>query len=756
VSLQSKIENQKSKIVKTACPHDCPDTCSMLATVEDGRLLSVHGNPENPFTRGNLCRKVAHYEERVYSKDRVLYPMKRIGAKGAGQFDRISWDEAIATIAERWKAIISESGPEAILPYSYAGTMGVVNMSACENRLWNRMGASGLLRTICSSAAEAGYGYINGWVGGMDPEDFANSRFILVWGTNLSSTNVHQMPFLREAQAKGATVVVIDPFKTRTANAADWFIQPKPGTDGALALGMAHVIFSENLHDEAWLEAHSVGWQPFRERCAEYPPERVAQITGLDADEIITLARRYATETPSAIRLGYGLSRTANGGSMIRAIACLPAVIGAWGKPGSGLLLSSSAHFPLNWRNVKRPDLRPAPGEPSCRDYGRNRPRDINMNEIGRALLETDEPPLRSLYVFNSNPAAVAPNANLVIRGLEREDLFTVVHEQMMSDTALYADILLPATTQMEHLDLMRAYGHLYLNLCQPAIAPLGEARPNIEVLNDLAHALGYTDSVFDETAEDVIRGALDNDHPFLSGITYEYLQEHGFAKLRTPTNPYIPFAPNPPAPFPDSFAALTGKGEDSALCGAKISPFPAEERGESGKGAGGLGAPGFKTISGKVELYSQKAERDGYDPLPNYEPPAESAEADPELAREFPVNLLSPAAHHFLNSSFANVESLQKSERDPRIWIAPQDAAERSIADGDWLRVWNRRGEVQLKAVVSDHVKPGVAWSPSLWWHRDSPCNRNVNALTSDRLTDMGGGSTFHTNLIQFARTES
>ncbi|HZO88430.1 MAG TPA: molybdopterin oxidoreductase family protein [Chthonomonadaceae bacterium] len=697
------------EIIKTACPHDCPDTCSMLATVQDGRLLGVAGNPENPYTRDNLCRKVAHYEERVYSPDRVLTPMRRVGKKGEGKFERISWDEAIAEIAGRWKAIIAESGPEAILPFSYAGTMGVVNMSACDSRLWLRMGASQLLRTICSSAAEAGYGYVNGWTGGIDPEDFVNSKFIIAWGTNLSSTNVHMMPIIREAQARGATFVVIDPYKTRTANAADWFVQPKPGTDAALALGMAHVIFADGLHDEAFLEAHSIGWRQFRDRCAEYPPERVAAITGLDAEEIVRLARGYATQRPSAIRLGYGLSRNGNGGSMIRAIVCLPAVIGAWGKPGSGLLLSTSAHFPLNMRSVKRPDLLHSPDDESPIKWGRRVPRAINMNEIGRALLETTDPPIRALYVYNSNPAAVAPNSNLVREGLCRTDLFTVVHEQMLTDTARYADIVLPATTQMEHLDLLRAYGHLYLNLCQPAIPPLGEARPNLDVMNALAKAMGYTDSVFDETAEDVIRGALDIDHPFMEGITYEYLREHGFAKLKTPTSPYVPYAEG----------------------------------------------TGFKTVSGKIEIYSEQAAKDGYDPLPNYAPPAESAEADPELAAEFPINLLSPAAHHFLNSSFANLTSLQKGEKEPRIWIHPQDAAERGVRDGDWLRVWNRRGQVRLKAVLSDKVKPGVAWSPSLWWHRDSPEGGNVNALTSDRLTDMGGGSTFHTNLVQFARAE-
>jgi anaerobic selenocysteine-containing dehydrogenase len=721
----------------------------MLARVEtlaDGvqRLLSVAGNPDNPYTQGNLCRKVAHYEERVYSPDRLLYPMRRIGRKGEAKFERITWDEAIAEIAARWKTIIAESGPEAILPYSYAGTMGVVSMSACDGRLWSRMGASHLLRTICSSAAEAGYSYVYGWSGGIDPEDFVNSKFIIAWGTNLSSTNVHLMPYIRAAQAKGATFVVIDPYRTRTANAADWFVQLTPGTDAALALGMANVIFNEGLHDEPFLEAHSIGWRAFRERCCDYPPERVAEITGIAAEEIVRLARAYAAQTPSAIRLGYGLSRTANGGGMIRAICTLPAVIGAWGKQGSGLLLSTSAHFPLNWRAVKRPDLQVDPDTQSPVKWGRRKPRAINMNEIGKALLEEADPPIRALYVYNSNPAGVAPDSNRVLAGLSREDLFTVVHEQMLTDTARYADIVLPATSQMECLDLMRAYGHLYVNLCRPAIPPLGESRANIDVLNALAKAMGYTEDAFDQTAEDIIRAALDVKSQVMEGITYEYLLEHGFAKLKMPTDPYVPYA-----------ELQANRGENPQI---NTDYQPAKQAAALTPNTQHLTpnthSPAFRTMTGKVELYSQRAARDGYDPLPGYEPPAESREADPELAAEFPINLLTPAAHHFLNSSFANVPGLQKGEKEPRIWINPADAVARGIADGDWLRVWNRRGEVRLKAVVSENVRPGVAWSPSLWWHRDSPDNRNVNALTSARLTDMGGGSTFHTNLIQFARS--
>ncbi len=711
--------------IKTACPHDCPDTCSMVAFVRDGTLTRVAGNPENPFTRGNLCRKVAHYEERVYSKDRILHPLRRTGPKGSSEFKQISWDEAIAEITDRWRQIIQESGPEAILPYSYAGTMGIVNMSACDGRLWGRMGASQLLRTICSAAAEAGYGYVNGWSGGMDPEGFANSKFIIAWGTNLSSTNVHLMPIIREAQAKGARFVVIDPYRTRTAQAADWFIQPNPGTDAALALGMAAYIFQQGLHNEAFLEQHTIGWRAFRDRCLEYPLARTAQITGLSEDTITELARAYATSGASAIRLGYGMSRTSHGGGMVRAIVTLPAVIGAWGKPGSGLLLSASAHFPINRQRVKRPDLMRSPDDESPVKWGRKRPRAVNMNQIGIALTALNDPPIRALYVYNSNPAAVAPNSSLVMEGLRREDLFTVVHEQMMTDTARLADIILPATSQMECLDLMTSYGQLYINLCTPAIAPLGESRANIDVLNSLAKAMGYTDPVFDETAEDVIRGALDTDSPLMAGITYEYLQEHGYAKLKTTSNPYIPYAE--PVQTPTEAA-----------------------NGEHGKSLG------FRTGSGKIELYSQRAQRDGYDPLPDYYPPAESAEADPELAFRYPVNLLSPAAHHFLNSTFSNVESLMKSEREPRIWVNTADAAKRGITDGDMLRVWNDRGETLLRAVVGENVRAGVAWSPSIWWHRDSPQEKSINVLTPDRLTDMGGGSTFHTNLVQFARADA
>jgi len=714
----------------------------MLAYVEGGRLIKVEGNPDHPFTRGHLCRKVAHYEERVYSPDRVLYPMRRVGPKGAGQFERITWDAALDEIAARWKRLIAEYGPEAILPYSYAGTMGVVNMHACEGRLWNRLGATQLARTICSTAGEAGHTYTMGWSGGIDPEAFALSKFIIAWGTNLSSTNVHQMPFIREAQKHGATFVVIDPYRTRTARCADRFVQVRPGTDTALALSMMQVIFAEGLHDEAFLEQYTIGWRELRKRAEEYPPERAAQITGVPAEEIAELARRYATEQPSAIRMGYGLTRNSNGGMIARTLTCLPAVIGAWGKPGGGLLLSTSAHFRWNKAVVKRPDLKPTE-DVRCSMFGAGSesptpntqhptPRTINMNQLGRALTELHDPPVMALMVWNCNPAAVTPNNNLVRRGLARDDLFTVVHEQLMTDTARYADILLPATSQMEHLDLHFTYGHLYVQLNQPAIPRLGEARPNIEVQNALAKRMGFTDPCFDESAEDIIRAALHTDDPRMAGITFEYLLEHGFARIN----------PDPASGLMET-ASLTGQFENQkSKIKNPLVPF--------------VDGKGFLTPSGKIELYSEQAKRDGYDPLPQYEPLAESPEGDPALARRYPINLLTPAAHHFLNSSFANLPSLQKAEKEPRIWIHPQDAGARGIDDGDWLRVWNDRGEVRLRAVVSENVKPGVAWSPSLWWNRDSPHGSNVNALTSDRVTDMGGGPTFHTNLVQIERADA
>ncbi len=690
--------------VLTACPHDCPDACSMLARVHDGRLLGVAGNPANLYTAGNLCRKVAHYEERVYSPDRVLHPLRRSGQRGEGKWEQISWGDAISEIASRWKAIIESWGSEAILPYSYAGTMGIVNMNACTGRLWNRMAASRLARTICSSAAGAGYGYIYGASGGMDPEDFVNSRFIICWGANLASTTVHMMPIVREAQRRGAKFVVIDPFKTRTANAADWYISPRPGTDAALALGLAHVLFTSGLHDEEFLENRTIGWQEFRDRCSQYPPERVEAITGIPAEEVVKLATAYATEGPSAIRLGYGLSRTSNGGSMIRAIATLPAVIGAWGHHGAGLLLSTSGHFDFNRSAILRPDLQASPDQMSRVHWNRAEPRTINMNEIGTALLDLQDPPIKSMFVFNCNPAAVAPDSNKVREGLMRDDLFLVVHEQMMTDTANLADIVLPATSQMECLDLMRSYGHLYVNLCTPAIEPLGESRANIDVLNGLAHAMGFNDAAFKEDAETIIRAALNTNSPLMKGITFERLQEEGFVRLTTPEQPWVPYGP----------------GHD------------------------------FATPSGKVELYSSAAEADGYDALPDYYPPAESAEATPKLAAQYPISLLSPAAHHFLNSTFSNIASLKASEKEPRIWVNPDDCAIRGITEGTQVRVWNDRGAVTLTAVVSDRVKRGVAWSPSLWWQRDSTDGANVNSLTSQRLSDMGGGSTFHTNLVQ------
>jgi anaerobic selenocysteine-containing dehydrogenase len=698
----------------------------MLAFVEGDRLARVEGNPEHPYTRGSLCRKVAHYEERVYSRDRLLSPMRRVGPKGAGEFERISWEAALDEIAARWKRIIAQYGAEAILPYSYAGTMGVVNMHACEGRLWYRLGASNLARTICSSAGEAGYTYTMGWSGGMDPEAFALSKFIIAWGTNLSSTNVHLMPFIREAQKRGATFVVIDPYRTRTAQCADWFVQVRPGTDTALALGMMNVLFAEGLHDESYLERYTIGWRELRERAGEYPPERTAEITGIPAREIAELARRYAAEQPSAIRMGYGMTRNSNGGMMARTLTCLPAVIGAWGRPGGGLLLSTSSHFRWNKAAVKRPDLLPSPfkGE---RPGVRAVPRTVNMNELGRALTEPADPPVMSLMVWNSNPAGVAPDSNRVLRGLEREDLFTIVHEQMMTDTARYADILLPATTQMEHLDLHFAYGHLYVQLNQPAIPPRGEARPNIEVHHALAKRMGFPESCWDETAEDIIRLALDTEDPRMAGITYEYLHEHGFARLR-----------------PDPVSGFTKSPIQNPKSKTQ-NPLVAFSDGK-----------GFLTPSGKIELFSEQAVRDGFDPLPQYEPLAESLQGDPALAERYPINLLTPAAHHFLNTTFANLPSLQKAEKEPRVWIHPQDAKERGISEGDWARVWNDRGEVRLRAVLSENVRPGVAWSPSLWWHWDSPEGGNVNALTSDRLTDMGGGSTFHTNLVQIARLDT
>ncbi len=678
---------------KVICPHDCPDTCCMSVTVEDGRVTKVTGDADHPFTQGFLCIKTNYYLERLYSPLRVKYPMRRVGPKGTGEFERISWDEALETIAERFKTISTEYGAEAILPYSYAGTMGLLSYASMDRRFFNYLGASLLDRTICSTAGKVGYGYTMGASLGTDPESIVNAKLIIAWGTNPVSTNVHMMPFINEAKKRGAKLVTVDPHRSKTADQSDLFIQPYPGTDAALALSMMQVIISEGLHDQQFIAENTIGFELLAERAAEYPPERAEQITGVPADQIRDFARLYATTRPSFIRLSYGMNRHTNGGMMIRTVACLPALVGAWAEVGGGALLSTGASFPTNKVALEKPYF--------LRRHDKL-PRTINMIKLGEALLEYKEPPVKALFVYNCNPAVVAPNSRKVIAGLEREDLFTVVHEQVMTDTARYADILLPAPTTFECLDLHAAYGHLYVQLSEPAIPPLAEVLPNTEVFRRLAAEMGFDDPAFADTDEDMIRQALDSNHPALQGITYERLQKETFVRLNVP-RPFMPFA--------------------------------------GGK---------YPTPSGKIEFYSESMLRAGHDPLPTHNPAAESADGSPELFEKYPLRLVTPAAHHFLNSSFADMPTMIRKQQRPAIELNEVDARERGIQPGDWVRAWNERGEAYFVAEIKDSVAAGVACHLSLWWQRYSPQGWNCNALTSDAEADMGGGATFHTNLVQ------
>lgn len=677
--------------VKAVCPHDCPDTCSMVVTVKAGRAIKIAGDPEHRFTGGFLCTKVSKYLDRVYHEGRLLYPQRRIGAKGEGNFARISWDEALDEIAYRLKQIAAEYGSQAVLPYSYAGTMGLLNYGSMDRRFFHRYGASLLDRTICASAGAAGYKYTVGASIGYDPESIRHARLIVIMGSNILTSNVHLWPFILEARKKGARIITIDPYRNRTADASDEHIYIRPGTDAALAMGLMHVIVRDGLHDQDYIERYTYGFDKLSERLKEYPPERVSQITGIGVDTITTLARSIATMHPVAIRINYGLQRHYGGGMAVRTLSCIPAITGAWRHAGGGILLSTSGAFPFNNAALERPDLIPAGT------------RTINMNRLGEVLNNTSlKPPIKALFVYNSNPVAVAPDSSAVVEGFKRKDLFTIVHEQFQTDTADYSDILLPATTQLEHFDIHKAYGHLYVMLNNPAIEPLGEALPNTEVFRRLATRMGFTDACFQDSDEEMARQALDSPHPAFRGITLERLKKEGSIRLNLP-DPYIPFAEG-----------------------------------------------GFPTPSGRCELYSETMLQTGLDPLPNFTPPAESVISSPELATRYPLVMITPPAHSFLNSTFANVPRLKQNEKEPIVELHERDASARGITHGSSVRVYNSRGEVVLKAVISSRVQPGVVVAPSIWWKKYAKDGKNVNETTSQLLTDMGGGATFYDNLVE------
>ena len=684
-------------LVRGACPHDCPDTCAVVTEVRDGRAVRFTAQPEHPITQGWLCAKVRPYLERVYHPDRLQYPMRRVGPKGGGEWQRIGWDEAIAAIADQWKRIIAEDTAAAILPYSYSGTLGLVQLGVCNARLWNRMGASGLQRSICGAAAERAVQATYGARWAPDPAELAHSRLILLWGHNPASTGPHLMPFLRDAQRRGAYVVVIDPRRTITARSADEHIQPRPATDAALALGLMRVLFAEELHDEPWLEAHTVGWRELRERAAQYPPQRVAEITGVPPETIVALARRLGTTKPSLVKFADGVQRHGNGGQTARAIACLPAIVGQVGVRGGGLAYSTSDY--VRW------DAEALGHASECPPT----PRAVNMNRLGAALLgEASDPPIQSLYVFCANPVASAPNAARTIAGLLRDDLFTVVHELFLTDTARYADIVLPATSQLEHADLHKAYGHRNLQYNAPAIEPLVESKSNWDVMRLLAEAMGYTEPWLRQPAEEIIAEIVDAtraNNPLLAGVTLERLQQEG-------TVPLI-FDDAHDVPFADGH---------------------------------------FPTPSGKVELRCEALAAEGLDALPEYTPPAEFQS---RRAGDDRLMLITAASHHFVSSSMGNVPTVRAKEGPPSIEINPADAKARGIVSGQQVIVANSRGSCRLRAVVTDAAPPGVAVAPKGQWQSLSPDGHNVNWTTSDELADLAGQSTFHSNLVSVRPAE-
>ncbi len=679
-------------VIRAVCPHDCPDTCSMLVTVDDsGRAVRMAGDPDHPFTQGFLCTKVAKYVERTYHEGRLLFPQIRTGAKGEGKFRRATWDEALDLIATKLRGVIESDGPQAILPYSYAGTMGLIQGESMDRRFFHRLGASLLERTICASAGSEAMNVTYGTRMGTDPETVGEAKLIILWGTNTLTANPHLWPFVRKAMGNGARSVCIDPLRTRTAAACDEHVAIRPGTDAALALGMMHVLFRDGLEDRAYLDAMTLGWEKLRERVlSDYSPERVAQICRLDVETIENLGKLYGTTRPTFIRLNYGLQRHAGGGSAVRAISILPAITGAWNDVGGGCLLSTSGTFKdLNTAALNRKDLSP-PGT-----------RSINMTRLGEALPRIDDPPVKAMVVYNSNPGAIAPDRENVLAGLRRDDLFTVVLEHFQTDTADYADVLLPATTQLEHEDLHKAYGHLYAMYSHRAIEPLGEALPNTEIFRRLAARMGLDFPELQESDETMMRQALSK-MPF----TLEELRERGSIRLEVPS-PHLPYR-----------------------SGARV-PTP----------------------SGKIEIESKSAAAHGLDLLPEYVPPYESEERDPELVRRFPLALISSPAHSFLNSTFVNVASLRRAAGKPMLEIHADDAQARGISDGERVTIHNDRGSFGAEAVITDRVRPGVVSAPGTWWAKLTDDQTNANHTTSQALTDIGAGATFYDNLVEVSR---
>ena len=688
MTLDTATRPKTAHTVRGACPHDCPDTCALLTTVENGVAVRVQGNPAHAQTGGVLCAKVSKYPERTYHAERILTPLKRSGPKGSGKFTPVGWDEALTDIAARL-AEIAARNPEAIVPYSYAGTMGLVQGESMDRRFFHRLGASLLHRSICAAAGGEAMGHTLGGKVGMKVEFFAEAKLILIWGSNSITSTLHFWRYAQQAKRDGARLVCIDPRKTETAEKCHEHLQLLPGTDAALALALMHELIVHDWLDPDYLAQHTLGWEQLKRRALEWPPERAAQVCALPVEQIRTLARAYGTTRPAAIRVNYGVQRVRGGGNAVRAIACLPALTGAWRERAGGVLFSSSGNFPVQRSTLQRPEL-----------LGARRPRTINMVTIGDDLLRETSPEfgpkIEALVVYNSNPLAVAPESGKVARGFAQDDVFTVVLEHFHTDTADYADYILPATTQLEHWDVHLAYGHTDVLLNRPAIAPCGEARSNAQIFRDLAAHIGFNEACFADSDEALCRQA------YGEKVNFSALLEHGFAPL-----------PIPDAPFAQG---------------------------------------NFPTASGKCEFFSAALAACGQDGLPNHLP---NYEAFGQSAA-YPLAMISPPARNFLNSTFVNVASLQKMEGRPLVEIHPQDAAARGIADGAVVRVFNDRGSYLCHAELSDRAKPGVVNGLGIWWRKLGLAGTNVNQLTSQALTDIGQAPTFYDCLVEVERVSA
>ena len=699
-----------TETVKAACPHDCPDTCAMLVTVEDGTAVKVKGDPDHPFTNGGLCVKVNNYLDRVYDPGRVLFPLRRTGPKGSGGFERITWDAALDEIATRFRAIVDEHGGEAIMPVSYLGTQGILNGLNVGDPFFAKLGATVSERTYCDSGSCTAYAMTIGDTAGVDPESLVHSRFILIWACNIQSTNLHLWPYIVEARKRGAKVVVVDPVRTRTAAAADQHVALRPGTDGALALAIAHVVITEDLVDHAYVDNYTVGYPEFAERVTQYTPEWAAEETGVPADVIRTLAREYAAGQPSVIRIGVAVERHAGGGQTVRALSCLPALVGAWRKPGGGILQLPLWAFPVHWGAFMHPEML-TPGT-----------RVVNQFLLGAALTGDlpAGPPIKGLMVYNSNPVVVCPDQERLIEGLAREDLFTVVSEQFMTDTADYADIVLPATTQLEQDDIMFSWGHLFVTYNHRSIDPIGEAVPNTEMFRRLAARMGFDDPVFQRTDEEMIAEAFDWSHPNMEGITVSSLKEKGWQRLNLPSpDEYAPHAEG-------AFRTPSGKTEFVASAAA----------------GGNFVVPLFRQGS------NDHQPGDAVDPLPHYIAPRESNDVD--LAARFPLNLLTPKSHAYINSSFASQTFHRQAQKEPNVVIHPDDATERGIADGQPVRVFNDRGAFVVLAKIDGAVLPGVVVSSIGGWRKHSKATATLAAVNPTVFGDLGNAPTFSDTRVE------